>query len=338
MNIVFVHFGSRLPKHLRRNLTRAAELFETHEIFLISDFEHVNIPPSINKFFVSDQAYFHEAEKDLLHPVDFRNNFWFLTLKRFLVFNLFMREHPAPMVHLESDVVISQDFPFDVFSGLTTPFAFPLISDTQGIPSILFLRDKSAADQLCDLTLQTIKGNPNTTDMLILAKIRSEIPEQITILPSGPSDKEIYVPNTSNEFISMQFKGLQRFGGFFDGAAIGQYLLGDDPRNNRGIRNIYFESGYSALRAKDINYEYSTNRKFLNVTTGYETIPIFAIHVHSKDIRVFREQGFVKVIKTRIRDNHGGLKKEFLVYVALRQFILAFKRRVKRLRSGYKYG
>lgn len=330
MNIVFVHFGSRLPKHLLQNLSRTAGLFNSHQIFLISDYDHPNLPSSVNKFLVPDQDYFNEAKENLAHPVDFRNNFWFLTLKRFLVFNVFMKEHPAALIHFESDVIISPDFPFEIFEGLKKPFAFPLISDDLGIPSILFLKDKFAADLLCEFTLISSRENHNTTDMLILAGVLSKHPELVTLLPSGPSIRELYLSSTSNQFISRQSEGLSIFGGLFDGAAIGQYLLGDDPRNNRGVRNIYFESGYSSLRAKELNYNYSNSRNFLDVIADATTIPLFALHVHSKDVRAFREDRFARLIRIRIRDNQGKLRKEFLPSVASKQLFFALKRRLKR--------
>ena len=338
MNIVFVHFGPQLPKHLRRNLTRVVKLFDGHDVFLISDHDHSNLPSSVRKFHVSERPYFRSAETNLSHPVDFRNNFWFLTLKRFLVFNLFMEEHPDPLIHLESDVVISQDFPFEIFARLATPFAFPLISDLMGIPSVLFLKDKSAADLLCELTMQCVEEDPNTIDMLILKKLLSCSPDLITILPSGPSNKGFYTPETSDNFISMQSDGLSIFGGLFDGAAIGQYLLGDDPRNNRGIRRIYFESGYSSLIARSLSFYLSANRAFLDVVSEFERIPLFSIHVHSKDIRVFDEKGFAKVIALRIRNIGSELRKEFLVAVATRQLILALRRRFKLHRKIRKNG
>lgn len=338
MNIVLVHFGPQLPKHLRRNLTRLVEVFDSHYVFLISDHDHSNLPSSVRKFLVSERPYFLSVEMNISHPIDFRNNFWFLTLKRFLVFNLFMEEHPDPLIHLESDVVISRDFPFEIFAGLDTPFAFPLISDLMGIPSVLFLKDKSAADLLCELTMQSVEENPSTTDMLILTKLFSRSPDLITILPSGPSGKKFYMSETSDNFISLQSVGLSIFGGLFDGAAIGQYLLGDDPRNNRGIRNIYFESGYSSLVARSLSFDLSANRAFLEIVSEFERIPLFSIHVHSKDIRVFDEEGFAKVIALRIRNIGGKLRKEFLVSVATRQSILALRRRLKLLRKIRKYG
>jgi hypothetical protein len=166
--------------------------------------------------------------------------------------------------------------------------------------------------------------------MLILAGVLSKHPELVTLLPSGPSIRELYLSGTSNQFVSSQSEGLSIFGGLFDGAAIGQYLLGDDPRNNRGVRNIYFESGYSALRAKELNYNYSNNRNFLNVIADATTIPLFALHVHSKDVRAFREDRFARLIRIRIRDNQGKLRKEFLPSVASKQLFFALKRRLNR--------
>jgi hypothetical protein len=338
MNIVFVHFGPTLPKHLCLNLIQTAETMDSHQVFLISDSRHLDLPTAVRNFIVTDQPYIDHAKVGLSHPTDFRENFWFLALKRFLVFNLFMKEHPGSLIHFESDVIISPDFPFKEFSHLDTPFAFPFISQSLGIPSILYLKDRTAADLLCEFSLQCINQDAETTDMKILTRLQKDYPESITVLPSGPVDINFYVEGTSNDFANSQAAGLSKFKGIFDGAAIGQFLLGDDPRNNRGFRNIYFESGYSSLCAKKLGYEFSTSRKFIDILIDSERIPLFAIHVHSKDSRVFSPNEFFSVIQNRIKNNLGRPEKEFLFYVAFSQASKALKRRFTRFLRAVKNG
>ena len=338
MNIVFVHFGPTLPKHLCLNLIQATHSFDSHQIFLISDSKHLGLPNAVRNFIVTDQSYFDQARAGLSHPSDFRENFWFLALKRFLVFNLFMKEHPGPLIHFESDVLIAPDFPFEEFINLGTPFAFPFISQALGIPSILYLKDKKTANLLCEFTVRCINQDSETTDMKILTRLKTDYPDLCTVLPSGPVNIDFYVEGTSIDFANSQASGLSKFKGIFDGAAIGQFLLGDDPRNNRGFRNIYFESGYSSLRAKKLGYKFSASRKFIDVLIDNERIPLFAIHVHSKDSRVFNSNEFFSVIQNRINNNLGQSNREFLLSVAFAQAFKALKRRLLRFLRRAKNG
>lgn len=336
MNIVFVHFGKKLPSHLRSNMLRTAHLFEDKKIYLISDRLHKGLPTGLAQFIVDMDGPSQEVEKKLLHPREFRDNFWFTTLRRFLVFEQFMRQHTEPMLHIESDVLISEDFPFSKFETLSRKFAFPLISNIQGIPSVLFLQNLEAAIQLRNLTISESNLNPATTDMLILRKLCEQSTAEVLVLPSGPSDKMLYRQNTESEYLIFQKIGLDLFGGIFDGAVLGQYFFGDDPRNNRGIRNLFIDSKYSLLMASKLNCAFSPQRNFIDVESGNRLIPIFSLHIHSKDVRVFSEKKLQGLLSIRIVQSKHGMRSEFLLKIAISQILKSLKRRIFSRNTGSK--
>jgi hypothetical protein len=277
-----------------------------------------------------------DVEQMLLHPRDFRDNFWFSTLRRFLVFEEFMRLHPEPMLHIESDVLLSKDFPFSKFENVSQMFAFPLISNIQGIPSVLFLQSIEASIRLRSLTIAETVSNPATTDMLILRKLSEQSINQVLILPSGPSNNICYRQNTEKEYLKFQDVGLDFFEGIFDGAALGQYLFGDDPRNNRGIRNLFIDSKYSSLVASKLEFAFSPRSEFIEVKDGDVFRPVFSLHIHSKDVRAFSQNSGSKFLLMRLTQSKNGKRSEFVTKVAISQMFKSIKRRTLPKKFGTK--
>jgi hypothetical protein len=331
MNLVFIHFGSRLPAHLRLNLDRTVAIFKNHSVFLVTDHYHKNLPNQ-----VIQQEYKIDAESiDLMsrlnHPKTFRNNFWFLTLRRFMIFSEFMSNFPEPLVHIESDVLLSADFPFDRFNLIEEKFAFPLISDSQGIPSILFIRDKHAARELRDFTISHSLSFPNTTDMQVLHELNKTHPNDVFLLPSGPPSPDFYRRNITGQFHQNMEKGFEKFKGIIDGASIGQYIFGDDPRNSRGFRHLFTDSKHSTLLPSLMNFYFSSERNFVDCDYENSRIPIYALHIHSKDRHAFDPKIFPGLVTRRLLKNSHKPVRQFMPEVFMQQ---AFKSLIKRIKSA----
>ena len=158
MNIVFAHFKTKFPKHLILNLQRTAKLFPEHQVVLITDQDVSKLDiQGLTMFFFDESPEWLEIESLLEHPKDFRGNFWFTSLARFVAISAFMQLNDCPLVHIESDVIISSDFPFEKFSKIESVFAYPVINDNLAIASCLFIRDKQAAMFLENFTLKSVR-------------------------------------------------------------------------------------------------------------------------------------------------------------------------------------
>jgi hypothetical protein len=331
MNLVFIHFGSRLPAHLRLNLDRTVAMFDNHSVFLVTDHYHKNLPDQ-----VIQQEYKIDAESiDLMsrlnHPKTFRDNFWFLTLRRFMIFSEFMSDFPNPLVHIESDVLLSADFPFDRFDLIEEQFAFPLISDSQGIPSVFFIRDKQAARKLREFTILHSISSPNTTDMQVLHELNMTHPSDVFLLPSGPPSPDFYKKSINGQFHQVMKKGYEKFEGIIDGASIGQYIFGDDPRNFRGIRHLFTDSQHSTLLPSLMNFCFSSERNFVDCEYENSRIPIYALHIHSKDLRAFDPKIFPALAVRRLAKNSHKPVRQLIPKVFVRQ---AFKSLIQRFKGA----
>jgi hypothetical protein len=156
------------------NLKRTISLFPLHEVHLITDQDVTKIKINnlaVSKYHPSDNWI--NLEKLLQHPKIFRNNFWFTSLARFIAIAEFVKTHDEAMIHIESDVIISEDFPLKVFSKLNVDFSFPVVNSDQAIASCLFIGNSRAADELIRITLESAIENNLTADMYILKKLQN---------------------------------------------------------------------------------------------------------------------------------------------------------------------
>jgi hypothetical protein len=154
---------------LALNIARCKTLFPNIPIVLIAN-RDCNLPRNIEvEVSIYDTgSEWLQLDNNLSHPKDFRENFWLTSLARFLAIEDYLANYPGEILHLESDVILSKDFPFNKFSNLDKPIAFPILSSSQGIASTLYIRNHETAGLLVSLTLEMASKDSKTTDMLVL--------------------------------------------------------------------------------------------------------------------------------------------------------------------------
>jgi len=136
------------------------------------------------------------------HMHAFRDGFWQSTTARFFVLEAYMRTHPDPLCHVENDVMLylpidtlCNNLPTDQIAGVRD-------APQRVIPSFLYIPDHVCAQSLVEHILSSVQSS-FSNDMELLSSFPRLYPLPTT--PGGPV--------------------------LFDGAAIGQYLGGIDPRN-----------------------------------------------------------------------------------------------------------
>lgn len=330
MEIVFVHFGPKPPKHLVSNIRRTCQLFPTHQIILLTDqLQNIRIESEnfgVRKIQVQDE--YSEIYSGLSHPKDFRGNFWFASLARLTAICDYLIENNQPILHIESDVLISGDFPTEKFLELDRPIAYTIIGEKSGVASVFWINSSSAALKLKQFISTSVKKDPNTTDMKILGLFQFTCGNLVRTLASFPlMEKSAYSGLSTSLTEDFQYT-FDLFGGYFDAADIGQYLLGDDPRNHRGVKYLRRELSTSYLRPRSLSYSYSTSRIFLNIETGSSS-KLFSLHVHSKMLNVFKPETGPKILRDSV-DSQGKAERHVLIpQVFLSSLGNAVRRRFK---------
>jgi hypothetical protein len=234
-------------------------------------------------------------------PSQFREGFWQVTSERlFALTDYVISEDPGPALLIESDVLLMQNFPIKEIKELKKLHWCNFNSD-RDVAALLYIPNSYEAKWLSQQMLHYFNADNYLTDMTVLRKIASDNPLRISYFRTA-SDDEV---RTKSEFQIPRVAELDEISqhlekGIFDGAAVGMWLTGEDPRNNKGflIRHRFLADGNIDLRDK--KFKFRNGDLFL--TSGDLEMPVFNLHIHSK-----RKQAFGNSSKSYL---------EFLVHIS----------------------
>jgi hypothetical protein len=201
----------------------------------------------------------------------FRDGFWLNTSKRFFVIYSFMCKYIiSDVIHIENDVLLYYNcdtlepyfdknkiyIPFDCFK--------------RNICSIMYIPSSKIFKQVLD------NYDFNVNDMYNFVNIQGKT-NLIDNLPIGTTD----LSSPELQFVTNNYK---KFNVIFDAAAIGQYLGGVDPLNDK-FKSIGFINETCIIKYNNFNihwkYEEGIHKPFIN------DVPIFNLHIHSKQLEHF---------------------------------------------------
>lgn len=213
-------------------------------------------------------------DKKSKHDKKFRQGFWKNSSKRlFCVYEAMKKFNLNNCYHLENDVLIY---------GNTKELIIPekklyLVMDHEKrcIPSIIFIPDYTFLNDLIS------KYNYRDNDMFNMASFFSRNREKCDTFP-------IINKNSKNEKNNIYNKNFNHFNMIFDGAAIGQFLGGIDPRNKSGdTKGFINETTVINYSEYQFQWEIIENKKKLYIIIDQKKIPVFNIHVHCKNLKQF---------------------------------------------------
>lgn len=220
----------------------------------------------------------------------FRGGFWHLTSLRFFYIYEFMLQYGVgDVIHLENDVLIYYNCDC-LLDKVDKNFLYiPFDCFTRNVASIVYIPDANVFRQILDLY------SPSESDMFNFVRIK----KNTSLIENFPIFNDEHSVNDEISFVS---KNFSRFNYIFDGAAIGQFLGGIDPRNNPNawsntvnvINNddcdvghissaciIHFDKYIIKWKKSDDGI----NRPFIYINNI--DIPIFNLHLHCKKLFKF---------------------------------------------------
>ncbi len=330
MIISVIYLGTSLPKYVIKNLSYLIDTFPSERIVFISDSK--KSLKKVNKLGVETwlapdpDMHWQELRAKLRHPMNFREGFWFKTLARIFVLDLFLQENPnESCIQVEADVFLFKNFPFEEFSDPNVEIRFPMESKQMGIASILFLRDSKASKTLVEMTMEAIYQNGYVTDMSMLGIVAksnrmkfsplSTIPVSMVFALNDPTDPELFFGVRNNST------------GIFDGITIGQYLLGIDPRNSRGWKVLHKKQPSHGINPEKLNFIYVKDDE-LFVDHEDTRVKVYNLHNHAKDLRIYDAASRAKLLKNRINSAKIGETKKFVLAVFLLSSWQSVNRRI----------
>jgi len=249
------------------------------------------------------------------HSQKFRDNFWFNSLARFYALYCYMSEFPSESVlHLEADVWLAPNFPFESFASIEKELAFPLANENEGLASTLFLKSLTGAIILKEYAESLVKLNAKSTDIDVLGSIYKQLPSKVCILPSMGNLPNSYHSHVSELTKFKMSENYNKFGGVFDPSTWGQYLTGKNPRNDFGFRILFFDQTHHAINVEKFTFDINDKNELTALSNDKGvSLNIFSLHVHSKDRRMFKISTFPSLLKQRIKNQKLGTQKEFVL-------------------------
>jgi hypothetical protein len=288
LKIVFVYLGEHIPEYVFSNALRVSEIFPFETTLYINSSQDISdylkIQSKLSIRTLPKNEYILETR--LSHDPSFRNGYWFLTFERILALKKIHQDlgENASLLHIESDVILFPNFPFD--SELGQRVKWCSFDRNRDVGSIIFSPSYTETSWLCNKLLEEAREDSEVTDMSALKRVREKFPGRVEV------------------FTDMFSAGPQKGStGIFDGAALGQWLCGTDPRTTYGLTVLHENSEFSPDNLKNLK-QYLDGRLILRdenksfvLTKGSEVRPIFSLHIHSKDIELFSVDNFKALSK-----------------------------------------
>jgi len=235
--------------------------------------EHFSIISNI-KLICSTDLY--DINFNYLSKLDstFRNGFWKLcSLRLFYLYSYLKQYNITNAIHIENDVML-----YDKIDNIDTSKVWVTMdSNNRCIPGIIFIPDYTKLDKLI------FNYNHEKNDMDNIAIFFNNNRD---ICDSFPIIKQNYFYNNLDIFSN----SFNKFNKIYDGAAIGQYLGGVDPRNipgdSRGFINETCVVDYSKYNFI-WKYNNSINLYQPYIIIDNIEIPIVNLHIHCKQLNRF---------------------------------------------------
>ena len=295
---VYVALGKKIPDYLLDNIERHISLFPGYLPTIIVN-ESINFE-KLKKFNIKIFEY--KVDKDLdeilngmNHDTFFRGGFWRFTLERIFALSQFQNLQNEALLHIESDVILLPNFPWEKFTSCKK-LAWGIFSDTHDVAALLYSPNAYEIKDLCEYIKEMIKVNPDSTDMTLLSSYRIKSPEKVQVLASWPRNVNINSEKFNvikPEQSSTSILWNEEFQGIFDPQALGMWLTGMDPRNNYGVTRIHSREIFDKkISLFDPTYEKYIIDEYGNIYIDSQSslIPIYNLHVHSKNRKLFQNK------------------------------------------------
>ncbi len=295
---VFIHLGESPCAHLWLNLRRTAKLFPDIQTHLIIDSKvhKKKIPDNINVIYweESDSTKDWGKSRDLV----FRRGFWKHSINRLFALEYFHQVVGSiPILHIESDILLLPNFPWERISTLGKCYWQPYNSE-RDVASLLFSPTLKTTIELKSKLIHFLKLNPSHTDMTILREIVKAEGLNIGYFPILCNDiPELF--NKNYEFYkdtTVNRNEKYFVDGIFDSAALGMWMLGHDPRNTYGKFLLHEDSlitqGQTPVDPRRVTFQVSDEGNLFANSSEEDSpkVPVWSLHVHSKELSLFDDR------------------------------------------------
>ncbi len=290
IEILLVNIGN-FQEYILDNIIQL-KLYNNHNITIITEKEFFEKYPSDINIKLIDKDEFEQTKIQNFYNntslnKNFRNGFWINCFTRFFYINQYMNKYNKQnIIHIENDVLVYTNLD-KLFNNINLNENLYLIMDhiNRCIPGLLFIKNNIILEQI----LQIINNDEN--DMVWLARSFLENKNNISNLPILHIELNLCDTSKKEDNILIKFnKNYHLFNGIFDGAAIGQYLGGIDPKNTDKNDTSGFINESCLINYSNFNFRWIKMNglwKPYLIDSYNNFIEIFNLHVHCKNLTSF---------------------------------------------------
>jgi hypothetical protein len=220
---------------------------------------------------------------------NFRGGFWKFATERFFIIEEVMSKFNLTNVfHLENDNLIYFNIAdkIDLFIDNYEIGAI-LDNDQRCIPGFLYLKDINSISKLTEFILE--RNGRNDMELIADFKRESNMVKNLPVIPKEYDDRMTSNIGGTTNNPEDYYHNIDLFNSIFDGAAIGQYVGGVDPRNQGGDTTGFINES-SLFDVSKFVFEFdfdNENRKIPFLIYKNQKYKINNLHIHSKNLKKF---------------------------------------------------
>ena len=295
--LIFVYDGL-LPEYSFYSLDLINKLSKKKIILLITK-NNKKIPKEVEHHYIEDFYKGNLSKKINFsnYHKKFWNGFWIKTIERFFILESFCKYFKIEnFFHAELDNIV-----FDIESlgkkldKYGKKIFFTKDRFDRGIAGFIYINSINFLRQFCNFCLENLKKK-YFIDFELLGNFSNLYREKCIILPN-----ELHA--FQNEKISFKSLDPLEIDGIIDGARIGAYLFGDDPRIVNGfvfnkVQPIGIDNKTN-FNYSDLRFIYSNSKKKLLIQHKItnKSFKIYNLHIHSKLFKkISKDKYFIKII------------------------------------------
>jgi hypothetical protein len=280
--LVLVHVGDVFPDYIQDCILqiRTFSTIPIHVLFSKKHHERLSAESAaqvecVDLDTIPVTPEHHEFNRRSRLDMTFRGGFWTYTSARFFYLYYYMVARPeiGHVFHMENDTLLYMDILEKLPVFQTRPLWAVFDHANRCIPCFLYIRDAAALALLLPTFIACARSNKN--DMQAIAQFRRRCPDTIGALP--------IVHNYAHELPRMFWEHADAFGTVFDGACVGQYIGGIDPRNKAGDTTGFINET-SVIQCDKVVLEWRTTGERARVPY-MNGLPLANLHIHSKDLK-----------------------------------------------------
>lgn len=319
MRIVFVHLGTSDSDYMWANIRYLSSSFPKLKIDVLTSNEGTQYVSDIqvNHF----QYVANETTEKILNSLkidsEYRGGFWRYSLERLIALVEHHKTFPnESILHIESDVLLLNTFPFAAFESLQK-IAWSPFEKNRDVASLLYLPNLSETFWLHDQIEKLLIDNAATDDMHLLSLISRNHKKRILSLPVSPNPNSVInslVCNATDEDRLRNSNKSSDFAGIFDAAAIGIWLTGTHPVNSFGVSKRYdtklIHETKSFIDPSRVNLQYSKNEGLFWIEEN-SRVNVHTLHIHSKNQKFFSDKNPKLIEECVSKSQKGRILRNF---------------------------